>query len=181
MKFVSVSFDILLPIYIPIWHWWKSVITHLSVLRWNCWVLWEYTHALCPSAFRSSFYICSIPSSSHRPLPVIGASTGELCVIILWVIPFTCSWMPFQGGYKDGTNGTRDCSYFPLMYLVVRILLLVIYAITLCGTTYIILSGVTVIAILIVVSLVSPGHLLQLSWCLSAWKPCTDVSIYCSQ
>ena len=29
----------------------------------------------------------------------------------------------FQGCYKDGTNGTRDCRYFAGLYLIVRILL----------------------------------------------------------
>ncbi len=65
---------------------------------------------------------------------------------------------------QKSTLATRDCRYFPLVYYVLRILLLVMYAITLSGTTYSTLSGVTVIVILIAISLVSPGgHLLQLS------------------
>ena len=29
----------------------------------------------------------------------------------------------FQGGFKDGTNGTRDCRYFAAVYLIVRVAL----------------------------------------------------------
>ena len=36
----------------------------------------------------------------------------------------------FQGCYKDGTNGTRDCRYFAGLYLWLRIVLLGIYALT---------------------------------------------------
>ena len=34
----------------------------------------------------------------------------------------------FQGSYKDGTNGTRDCRWFAALYLMLRIALLVVYA-----------------------------------------------------
>ena len=27
----------------------------------------------------------------------------------------------FQGCYKDGTNGTRDCRYFAALYLIIRV------------------------------------------------------------
>ena len=36
----------------------------------------------------------------------------------------------FQGSYKDGTNGTRDCRWFAALYLMLRIAHLVVYAIT---------------------------------------------------
>ena len=36
----------------------------------------------------------------------------------------------FQGCYKNGTNGTRDCRYFAGLYLWLRIVLLGIYALT---------------------------------------------------
>ena len=36
----------------------------------------------------------------------------------------------FQGCYKDGTNGTRDCRYFSALHLILRIALLTTYAIT---------------------------------------------------
>ena len=32
----------------------------------------------------------------------------------------------FQGCYKDGTDGTRDCRYFAAMYLLVRIIMMII-------------------------------------------------------
>ena len=36
----------------------------------------------------------------------------------------------FQGCYKDGTNGTRDCRYFAAHYLITRFILFVAYAFT---------------------------------------------------
>ena len=36
----------------------------------------------------------------------------------------------FQGCYKDGTNGTRDCRYFAALYLITRFTLFVMYAFT---------------------------------------------------
>ena len=36
----------------------------------------------------------------------------------------------FQGCYKDGTNGTRDCRYFAAAFLFIRILVFVIFAFT---------------------------------------------------
>ena len=36
----------------------------------------------------------------------------------------------FQGSYKDGSNGTRDCRWFAALYLVLRIAFLVIFAST---------------------------------------------------
>ena len=42
----------------------------------------------------------------------------------------------FQGCYKNGTNGTRDCRYFAAVYLLVRLLLFVVYALTLSSIYY---------------------------------------------
>ena len=36
----------------------------------------------------------------------------------------------FQGCYKDGTNGTRDCRYFAALYFAVRVLLCILFAVT---------------------------------------------------
>ena len=36
----------------------------------------------------------------------------------------------FQGCYKDGTNGTRDCRYFAALYFLARVLLCIVFAIT---------------------------------------------------
>ena len=42
----------------------------------------------------------------------------------------------FQGCFKDGTNGTRDCRYFGAAYLLLRIALFLTYAITLTSLFY---------------------------------------------
>ena len=42
----------------------------------------------------------------------------------------------FQGCYKDGTNGTRDFRYFPAVYLLLRVFLFTMYAVTRNETFY---------------------------------------------
>ena len=42
----------------------------------------------------------------------------------------------FQGCYKDGTNGTRDCRYFAAAFLFVRILLFIVFSLSLTGLFY---------------------------------------------
>jgi len=42
----------------------------------------------------------------------------------------------FQGYYKDGTNGTRDCRYFATALIICRIVLFLIYAFTLTTMIY---------------------------------------------
>ena len=42
----------------------------------------------------------------------------------------------FQGCYKDGTNGTRDCRFFSGVYLLLRILLFIAYCLTLTSLFY---------------------------------------------
>ena len=62
----------------------------------------------------------------------------------------------FQGCYKDGTNGTRDCRYFAGVYLLLRIILLLLNAITLpLGLVWIL-----------------PGILFTIfSWCFATFRP----------
>ena len=36
----------------------------------------------------------------------------------------------FQGCYKDGTDGTQDCRYFAGLYLLIRLVLFILFAIT---------------------------------------------------
>ena len=43
----------------------------------------------------------------------------------------------FQGCYKDGTNGTRDCRYFAVAFLIARILLCVAFSLNQTGMFYV--------------------------------------------
>ena len=43
----------------------------------------------------------------------------------------------FQGCYKNGTDGTRDCRYFSAMYLLVRISFFIAFAVTLSSSVYV--------------------------------------------
>ena len=51
----------------------------------------------------------------------------------------------FQGCYKDGTNGTRDCRYFAGAFLLVRLALIIIYAQTTATSYYVVASVALVI------------------------------------
>ena len=51
----------------------------------------------------------------------------------------------FQGCYKDGTNGTRDCRYFSALHLILRIALFTTYAITVNTLVY------TLVAVILIV------------------------------
>ena len=42
----------------------------------------------------------------------------------------------FQGCFKDGTNGTRDCRYFAAVYLIMRLILFFLFAFTLSAAFY---------------------------------------------
>ena len=56
----------------------------------------------------------------------------------------------FQGCYRDGTDGGRDCRYFAALYLILRMLLGLIYTLSLnayyfpCSLAFIVITTVTV-------------------------------------
>ena len=56
----------------------------------------------------------------------------------------------FQGCYKDGTDGTRDCRYFAAVYLIVRFVLFIFYGFTLNSVFY---AAATVLLIVLAVSI----------------------------
>ena len=43
----------------------------------------------------------------------------------------------FQGCYKNGTDGARDCRYFSVMYLLMRIFFFIVLAVTLSSSIYV--------------------------------------------
>jgi len=51
----------------------------------------------------------------------------------------------FQGCYKDGTNGTRDCRYFPALHLILRIVVLATCAVTLTELFYPLVSAIFIV------------------------------------
>ena len=61
----------------------------------------------------------------------------------------------FQGCYKDGTNGTRDCRYFAGVYLTARLLLCIVFALTLSAYYYAV-GIVVLIAIAMLVAIIQP-------------------------
>ena len=48
----------------------------------------------------------------------------------------------FQGGFKDGTNGTRDCRYFAAVYLIVRVALYISLGISIATFNFSMINGV---------------------------------------
>ena len=61
----------------------------------------------------------------------------------------------FQGGYKDGTNGNRDCRYFSAVYLILRIATFVLFAITL-SAAYFMLAATLFVLLAMFVGLTRP-------------------------
>ena len=62
----------------------------------------------------------------------------------------------FQGCFKDGTNGTRDCRYFAAVYLLTRIVLFATYALAYEGTDFASLSSLLLIVLACLVATVRP-------------------------
>ena len=67
----------------------------------------------------------------------------------------------FQGSYKDGTNGTRDCRWFAALYLVLRISFFVVY--TSIPTTFAIYPAILLVFVLVFLTATfhphkSPSH-----------------------
>ena len=64
----------------------------------------------------------------------------------------------FQGCYKNGTNGTRDCRHFSAVYLFVRIIFLVIAAVSLgySVVTFYFLTGVLFSLLAILIAITQP-------------------------
>ena len=62
----------------------------------------------------------------------------------------------FQGCFKDGTNGTRDCRYFAAVYLMTRIVLFGTYALAYEGTDFASLSSLLLIILACLVATVRP-------------------------
>ena len=61
----------------------------------------------------------------------------------------------FQGYYKDGTNGTRDCRYFAGVYLLMRLLLAILFAITL-SVVYYSLAILVLISVTMLIAIFQP-------------------------
>ena len=61
----------------------------------------------------------------------------------------------FQGSFKDGTNGSRDCRCFAAIYLGSRIVLSVVFAITL-SSSYFAISALVLTCIAVAVAVVQP-------------------------
>ena len=61
----------------------------------------------------------------------------------------------FQGCYKDGTQGTRDCRWFAGLYLSIRLVLYVVYSLTL-GAIFFPLCAIILLLLIILVIIVQP-------------------------
>ena len=118
VKFLSVSFDILMPTIM-----WDSEFSRQGIVLYNDGTI-EYL------------------GRTHLPYAVLAISVllvfTLLPILLLCLYPCRCfqrflnrfnvnsqvlhTFMDtFQGCFKDGTNGTRDCRYFPSIYLIIRV------------------------------------------------------------
>ena len=64
----------------------------------------------------------------------------------------------FRGCYKDGTNGTRDCRYFATIYLIIRLLLCIFFAVTRTVIFYS-LATCVLIGVVMLIAIVQPYKL----------------------
>ena len=61
----------------------------------------------------------------------------------------------FQGYYKDGTNGTRDCRFFAAVYLLLRFIIFLVFAITRSAAFYAV-AGLVFIGVAMILAIVQP-------------------------
>ena len=61
----------------------------------------------------------------------------------------------FQGAYKNGTNGTRDCRWFALVYPCARILWLIMTALTISSFCFALIT-ISLIGIVVLITVVQP-------------------------
>ena len=61
----------------------------------------------------------------------------------------------FQGYYKNGTNGTRDCRYFAGVYLLVRLILCILFAVTRNAVFYGI-AGLVLMGVAMLIAIIQP-------------------------
>jgi len=81
----------------------------------------------------------------HKCLDYSGVSCHALMV-------FTDA---FQGAYKNGTDGTRDCRWFAVIYPSTRILWYIIYALILSSFTYVLIT-ISLIGVVFLIIVVQP-------------------------
>ena len=55
----------------------------------------------------------------------------------------------FQGSFKDGTNGTRDCRYFAAVYLIIRVVLYLSVGISIVTFNTSMISGVLLVVVVL--------------------------------
>ena len=55
----------------------------------------------------------------------------------------------FQGSFKDGTNGTRDCRYFAAIYLIIRVVLYLSLGISIVTFNTSMISGVLLVVVVL--------------------------------
>ena len=138
VKFLSVSFDILMPT-----------------------VSWDMKSTMQPPVL----YYDGTVGKDHVHLPYALLALAVLLVftflpvLLLCVYPCRCfqrvlnryhlssqtlhTFMDtFQGGFKDGTNGTRDCRYFAAVYLIVRMALYISLGISFVTFNITMINGV---------------------------------------
>ena len=89
--------------------------------------------------------LCLYPTRCGRRILRCCASNGTLQILS----------DAFQGYYQDGTEGTRDLRFFPAIYFLARIILIIIYSTTLTQYSFILIS-VFLMALATVVALLQP-------------------------
>jgi len=77
-----------------------------------------------------------------------------------WHLGHTYSYLKifmdaFQGDYKDGYDGTRDCRYFPVVYFILQVALVAVYGSTL-SVFYYPVAAILLLAVVPFIAVVQP-------------------------
>ena len=158
VKFLSVSFDLLMPTF----SWDKSGKIQPPVLYYDGTVAYfqkeHLPYALLALAVLSVFTFFPILLLCVYPCRCFQRFLNRHHLSNLTLHTFMDT---FQGSFKDGTNGTRDCRYFAGIYLAARLMLYISF-----GFSIINYSNSTIIAVLVVfVLLLATFQPYKESWC----------------
>ena len=146
VKFLSVSFDILMPTF-----------------------SWDVEHTIQPAVV---YYDGTVEYFGQEHLPYALLAIAVLLVftflpiLLLCLYPCRCfqrflnryhlssqtlhTFMDiFQGSFKDGTNGTRDCRYFAAIYLIIRVVLYLSVGISIVTFNTSMISGVLLVVVVL--------------------------------
>ena len=148
VKFLSVSFDFLMPTF----SWDIEYILQQTVVYYDGTIGYfgkeHLPYALLALAVLLVFTFCPILLLCLYPCRCFQRFLNRYHLSSQTLHTFMDT---FQGGFKDGTNGTRDCRYFAAVYLIVRVALYISLGVSIVTFNISMINGVLLIFALLLV------------------------------